>query len=108
LLAIRAHLCLFCVCFVLVLVLVLVFVLVMQVGFWKGTIAIVIPPEKGRNGREGLTMTGMTITTAISSNNRCMHTITMATTTTTTTTITTTTIIIIIIITTTTTTTDEC
>ena len=32
-------------------------------------IVVVIPPEKGRNGREGLTMTGMTMTIAISSNN---------------------------------------
>ena len=39
----------------------------------------VIPPEKGRNKREGLTMRAMTMTTAISSNNRCIHTITMAT-----------------------------
>ena len=45
-------------------------------------IIYVIPPEKGRNRREELTMTAMTMTTSISSNYRCMHTITMATTTT--------------------------
>ena len=48
-------------------------------------IVIVIPPEKGRNRREGLTMTTMTMTTTISSNNRCMHTKTMVTAKTTTT-----------------------
>ena len=42
-------------------------------------IVIVIPPAKGRDRREGLTMT------TISSNNRCMHTKTMVTAKTTTT-----------------------
>ena len=44
-------------------------------------IIYVIPPEKGRNKREELTMTAMTMTTASSSNNRCMDTIIMETTT---------------------------
>jgi len=46
----------------------------------------IISPEKGRNRREGLTMTTMTMTTTIRSNKRYMHTKTMVTAKTTTTT----------------------